>query len=255
MKPYKLYITGGYVRDLLLGIKSKDIDYAFEFSEEFILENKNMTAEGFYDLMNELLRQEGFEIFLETPSCFTTRAKFPEGHKNGRLVADFVLCRRETYNDPESRQPTVEIGNIYDDLSRRDFCLNAIAIDEKGRYLDPHNGIQDLFKGVLRCPIDPITSFTDDPLRMLRALRFVVTKGFHMDDVLYHTMCIDASLWDKFDRVVSKERVWEELNKMFKHDTLKTLGLLEKLKKDGHFRIMESIFRDGMWLKPTFENK
>ena len=243
MEKFKLYRVGGCVRDKLMGVKSKDIDYAFVFQNI----DRSISPENYFLRMEQCLIEMGVKIHITKPDCFTIR-----GNLNGEDV-DYVMARKETYPNPESRIPLVEMGDLYADQLRRDFTLNAIAIDEEGRYIDPHNGIQDLFKGVLKCPIDPITSFTDDPLRMLRALRFTVTKGFHMDDVLYHTMCIDSSLWDKFDKVVSKERVWEELNKMFKHDTLKTLSLLEKLKKDGHFRIMESIFRDGMWLQPTFK--
>ena len=254
-KEFRLYKVGGFVRDSLLGIKSKDIDFSFEFSEEFISEYKDTkTPEWFYDVMNKILKQQGYSVFQETKSCFTTRAQFPTDHENAGLVADFVLCRKETYLDENSRTPTVEMGNIYDDLSRRDATLNAIAIDESGRYLDPHNGIQDLFKGVLRCPISPGVSFSDDPLRILRFLRFSITKGFTIDDQVYHVICNNASIWDKFDRVVSKERVYNELFSMFRHDTVKTLALIEKLKKDARFDIMRSILPEGMWLKPTFEN-
>lgn len=245
MKPYKLYKVGGWVRDSLLGIPSKDIDYSFEFQE---IDYSKSPEEYFFDMKN-ILESIGVIIYQERPDCFTIRGRLDKED------VDFVMCREEIYDNENSRIPNVEMTDIYGELKRRDFTVNAIAIDEEGRYIDPHNGIQDLFKGVLKCPIDPTTSFTDDPLRMLRALRFTITKGFCMDDVLYHTICIDRSLWDKFDKVVSKERVWEELNKMFKYDTLKTLNLLEKLKNDAHFRVIESIFRDDMWLKPTFEKK
>ena len=112
MKNYKLYIVGGYVRDKLLGLKSKDIDYAFEFDEDFIKKYKNLSPSDFYTMMNITLKNEGFEIFLETPSCFTTRAKFPKGHINENLTADFVLCRKEVYLDENTRQPSVAIGNL-----------------------------------------------------------------------------------------------------------------------------------------------
>ena len=74
-----------------------------------------------------------------------------------------------------------------------------------------------------------------------------------MIDQVYHVICNNASIWDKFDRVVSKERVYNELFSMFRHDTVKTLALIERLKKDARFDIMRSILPEGMWLKPTFE--
>ena len=79
-KQFKIYKVGGCVRDALLGVKSKDIDFSFEFSDEFVEKLKDEPVSGFYETMNKILEKEGFEIFLETPKAFTTRAKFPSNH-------------------------------------------------------------------------------------------------------------------------------------------------------------------------------
>ena len=251
MRNYKLYIVGGYVRDKLLGLKSKDIDYAFEFDEDFIKKYKNLSPSDFYTMMNIMLKNEGFEIFLETPSCFTTRAKFPKGHINENLTADFVLCRKEVYLDENTRQPSVEIGNLYDDLERRDFTVNAIAIAEDGILIDPFNGSEDLSNKILKCPINAKTSFNDDPLRAIRALRFIVTKNLEIDIDIKESLN-DMKMWEKFDKVVSRERVRDELHKMFKFDTFESLNIFKYIPETV---IKNIIFKNDIWLKPTAEKK
>ena len=255
MKNYKLYIVGGYVRDKLLGLKSKDIDYAFEFNEDFIKKYKNLSPSDFYIMMNIMLKNEGFEIFLETPSCFTTRAKFPKGHINENLTADFVLCRKEVYLDENTRQPSVEIGNLYDDLERRDFKINAIAEDENGNLIDPFDGIKDIERKILKCPIDAQISFNNDPLRMLRAIRFCVTKDFYMDDDIDAVIRYDEKMWVKFEKVVSRERVRDEIYKMMRHNSIESMRLLTHLDNQSSIDIIGKIFKDDLWLEPTTKKK
>lgn len=251
MKSYKLYKVGGCVRDTILGLKSKDIDFSFEFNTI----DPTFSPNDYFNVMNNILRSDGFDVKLEVPEAFTTRALFPKDHKYAGLGADFVLCRKESYPNPETRMPVVEIGTLYDDLKRRDFTVNAIAEDEDGNLIDPFNGVKDIEIGVLRCPIDAATSFNDDPLRMLRALRFSITKGFRMstdiEDVIKH----ERPMWDKFDKVVSQERTREEINKMFRHDTIKSMTLLTQLQQNSSINILERIFRETMWLKPTNEKR
>lgn len=248
---YKIYKVGGCVRDHLLGVKAKDIDYAFEFSDDFLSKFKTISPDMFYDRMNEILHSEGFEIFLETPSCFTTRARFPQGHEFEGEVADFVMCRKEEYLDANSRVPTVSMGSLLDDLSRRDFTINTIAMDEDGNIIDPFNGIQDIKQRTLRCPIDVTQSFNDDPLRMLRALRFSITKKFFMSHEVERVIKEDLEMWEKFSEVVSSERVREELTKMMKFDSITTMSLLVHFDKTSPISILKRIFRDEMWLMPT----
>lgn len=252
MKEFKLYVVGGYVRDKLLGVESKDVDFAFEFTREYLDLIGGATPNALYLIMNDLLKDRGFDIFLETPECFTTRARFPEDHEHAGLTADFVMCRKETYPDPETRTPKVEVGNIYDDLKRRDFTVNAIAITEDGEYLDPFNGQKDLQDRILKCPVDAQTSFNDDPLRAIRCLRFLLTKGFVPSDDCIKAL-EDGKMWAKFDKVVSRERVREELLRMFKFDTLQTLSILNAFVNPVF--IQDIIFKNDLWLKPTFEKR
>lgn len=255
MKNYKLYEVGGCIRDRLLGLESKDIDYSFEFSEKTRDNLKNVSSYLHYVVMNNILKEEGFEIFLETPDCFTTRARFPKGHKHEKLTADFVMCRKETYPHSDSRKPEVEVGTLFDDLQRRDFTVNAIAEDEDGNLIDPFNGIQDIQDKILRCPIDAQTSFNDDPLRMLRALRFSITKGFGIPRDITDVITEDTRMWSKFSEVVSQERIREEVYKMMKHDSIGTIRLLSSFDDKSSLPILEKIFAEGMWLKPTTEKK
>lgn len=255
MKNYKLYAVGGCIRDGFLGIKSKDIDYSFEFTKEFIEKFKDEPALGFYEVMNSILKEDGFEIFLETPEAFTTRARFPDGHEHEGLTCDFVLCRKETYPNPNSRMPVVGIGSLYDDLERRDATCNAIAQDEYGNLIDPFNGIWDIKAKVLRCPVSPQESFNSDPLRMMRFLRFSITKGFRLASEVEDVILNDEKMWEKFSVVVSEERIREELFKMMKHDSIATMKLLVDLDSKSGIDILEKILGDSMWLKPTTEKR
>ena len=168
METYKLYKVGGIIRDRLLGIPSKDIDYSFIFDNIDL----NVTADEYFIKMKNILIEKGVTIYQERPDCFTIR-----GRLNSEDV-DFVMGRRETYPHSDSRIPEVVIGNLYDELARRDFTMNAIAEDEDGNLIDPFDGQKDIRNRTIRCPIDAQTSFNDDPLRMLRALRFSITKDF-----------------------------------------------------------------------------
>jgi tRNA nucleotidyltransferase/poly(A) polymerase len=199
-----------------------------------------------FGILNEYLKAEGFEIFLVTDHCFTIRAKFPKDHVYSG-VADFVMARKEVGYIPGTRTPIIKPGTLYDDLERRDFTLNALAKNEDGKIIDYFDGIKDLKDGILRTPLDTIETFNDDPLRILRAIRFSITKGFTIPNDMWH----DIYHYDYQTKmyVVSDERIREELYKCFKFDTLETL---EKLRQFPH--LTEYIFRDNkLWLKPTFE--
>lgn len=240
-KNYKIYKCGGCVRDALLGIKSKDIDYSFVFEQ--IDESK--TPQEYYQIMKDILIQRGIKIHVEKPDCYTIRGF------DGKEDVDFVMARKESYPNPNSRIPKVEMGTLYDDLQRRDFTLNAMAEDESGNIIDFFNGRQDLHARVLKCPIDANTSFNDDPLRMLRALRFAITKGFKISASIDDVISGDQDMWDKFDRVVSRERVREEIQKMFKHDTTNSMKLLVELDEFSDINILERIFKDDFWMEIT----
>lgn len=240
----ELYLVGGINRDEILGIESKDIDYAVD-----MLEHKGaleLAPEVLYSLMNTKLLEEGFEIFLETPDCFTTRAKFPDNHKYSG-VADFVMCRKETYPDSKSRRPVVKTGTLYNDLERRDFTMNAIAKDSDGNYIDPFKGREDIAFKIIRTVKDSAESLNEDPLRFFRALRFAVTKEFDFSDDLLNALSIYNP--NRFE-LVSSERVREELYKMLKHNTKRSLKILTKVNPEAFDYIFDN---KDLWLKPTNE--
>ena len=235
----KIFEVGGCVRDELLGLESKDIDFTV------VLDDTSLSVDEGWDKMLMWLRSEGFELFLETKDCFTVRGKFPKGHKNEGLVGDFVMSRKEVGVIPGTRKPILELGTLEDDLMRRDFTVNSLCKDEDGKIIDLFEGVYDLRTGVLRTPLDPMITLLDDPLRMLRGLRFSITKGFIIDSKLWNCM-LDHRVLDKLKEVVSHERMREEITKMMKHDTIKSLELLNKIPG-----LMEVVFSNGMWLMPT----
>ena len=245
MEKFKLYKVGGVVRDSILGIKSKDIDYSFIFEEI----DTSISPDEYFIKMKDILEGIGVEIFQLRPDCFTIR-----GRLNGEYV-DYVMGRKETYPNSNSRIPKVEMGDLYEELKRRDFTMNAIAEDEDGNLIDPFDGIGAIKRKTLRCPISPNKSFNDDPLRMLRGLRFSITKGFKMTEEVLNVIRYDKVMWEKFNSVVSEERIREEVFKMMNHDSIETMKLLVELDKKSNISILERIFRNSMWLKPTFEKK
>lgn len=230
-----IYEVGGSVRDGLLGINSKDKDFAVEAPS--------------YERMKEFLEDRGFTIFVETPEFLTIRAHFPNTHPDfGKTTADFVLCRKDgAYSD--GRHPDeVTPGTIYDDLARRDFTVNAMAkrlgSDE---ILDPFDGQSDLNWRLLRVVGEGDDRIREDPLRAIRALRFWVVKGLAPTPELADVL--SSKSLPPLLSTVSQERIREELHKMFKHDTKRTLTVLFALPG-----IVGAVFpADGLWLKPTLE--
>lgn len=239
-----IYEVGGSVRDELLGIPNKDHDFTV-----VIPELVGEPADLGYFAMREYLVEWGYQIFLETPTCLTIRSKFPTWHQNAGMVADFVLARKETY-ELGNRHPHVVVGSLEDDLMRRDFTVNALAKSENGTVIiDVCNGLHDLNNRVLRTPLPAMQTFTDDPLRALRAVRFAITKGFSLHDDVYAAF-FNSELVELTQKTVSAERIREELQKAFKHSTMETFIMLN----DIPTRLVECWLTAGnMWLKPTFE--
>lgn len=238
---FDFFEVGGCVRDKMLGIKSKDIDYSVVYN--ITLADPNTV----FKELSEYLKQEGYEIFLETPDCFTIRARFPDNHPHKGTVADFVLARKETGYIPGTRQPISVIGTLHDDLERRDFTVNAMARNIHGQLIDPFNGKKDLEMKILKTPLPTEVTFNDDPLRILRAIRFCITKGFIMQPIIHAT--IQSFDYNNDFKVVSTERIREELFKCFSHNTLETLNYLNKFTALRNY-----CFKDNtLWLKPTME--
>lgn len=189
------YVVGGYVRDLLLGTGEKDVDV-------LILGDGVAFARRVADAL-------GVDTVV-TYERFGT-AFIPLG--GGKV--EFVGARKEVY-DPASRNPRVEMGTLRDDLLRRDFTVNALAISINagtfGQLRDEFNGVQDLRAGVLRTPADPLITFNEDPLRILRAIRFASQLGFTIEQ---RTL---TALKETIQRlsIVSQERITDEFMKILK---------------------------------------
>jgi tRNA nucleotidyltransferase/poly(A) polymerase len=243
----KIFKVGGCIRDKFLGIDSKDIDFTFVCEE-------SQTVEQGWSEMRSWMLERGFEIFLETPDCFTIRAKFPKDHQFSGLVADFVMARKEVGYMEGTRRPILELGTLEDDLLRRDFTLNALAEDEDGNIIDLFGGIEDLKMGILRTPMDARITLMDDPLRILRALRFTITKDFSMSDDIWEAMKQEGIL-KKLEQTVSGQRIREEIDKMMRFNTTRSFRLLMDVDTFTIPGFLELIFKDGMWLKPTFEKR
>jgi len=241
----QIYKVGGCVRDGMLGIESKDIDFTF------VLDNIDRTVEEGFQIMTDWLTHKEFTIFLSTPEMFTIFAKFPKGDMNEGLVADFVLARKEVGYKEGTRQPILELGTLEDDLIRRDFTLNAMAVDYDGNLIDLFGGKGHLEARLLKTPLPAEQTMLDDPLRFLRALRFSITKGFFIHESIFRSM-EQPDIMEKLEKVVSAERIREEVLKMMKHDTVASLTLFGMVEKriPGFTKL---IFSKGLWLKPTFE--
>lgn len=202
------YVIGGFVRDFLLGRgQPVDIDFVAVGSGIALARKVAGGLPGkpqvhvFKNFGTAMVRHEGMQL-------------------------EFVGARRESYNR-ESRKPVVEDGSLEDDQKRRDFTINALALSlnpgDFGRLLDPFSGLADLDKGLIRTPLEPQATFSDDPLRMIRAIRFAAQLGFRIDrDSLNAIGAQHARI-----RIVSRERIVEELNKILMTDTPSAgLGLL-----------------------------
>lgn len=222
----KFYRVGGCVRDEIIGVKSNDIDFSVECAS--------------FDDMRVAIVAMGGDIKVETEEFLTIRAVVRgEGF-------DFVMCRKDGSYSDGRRPDEVEPGTLFDDLSRRDFTMNAIAKSEDGEYIDPFGGIADIEAKIVRCVGNTADRFSEDFLRVIRAARFSITKGFAV------TPEIEAAFNDDFYceglNRVSENRIRVETCKMFKHDTVKTMEFF-----GNHPKLMRVVFSRGLWVKPTLE--
>ena len=218
------YLVGGAVRDEIMGQKSKDLDYTVVIDESD-LPRKNLTATETdpFDFMCEWFENLGYKIFVRTPEHFTIRAQTPDRKE----TADFVLARKEGPYSDGRRPDFVTVGTLMDDLSRRDFCLNAIAKDTQGNLIDPFNGVQDINDRVIRAVGDPYARFSEDALRAVRALRFSVTKDFRIDRDVQLAM-VAPSVLDSIRDNISDERIKDELSKMLRFDSVKSIFAMQR---------------------------
>jgi tRNA nucleotidyltransferase (CCA-adding enzyme) len=223
---YPFFKVGGCVRDEFLGVKSKDIDYAVEAPS--------------YNAMRDAILARGGKIFLETPDKFTIRANVPN-----LGACDYVLCREEGPYSDGRRPDWVRPGDIYADLSRRDFTMNAIAISEDGKVLDPHDGRADIAKGVIRAVGNPRQRMVEDKLRSFRAARFTVTKKMTVEGELYQVIqSLDTSN-GAFDGV-STERIQQECEKAFAYDSFRAFEVFS-----GYPELWKLVKARGIWFIAT----
>lgn len=204
--------------------------------------------------MREHVLNEGFKIFIEKPEYGTIRVSVPEGHPLRAKVkdADFVLARKDGPSSDGRRPDYVEAGTLDEDLARRDFTINAMArdpLDPTGKIIDPFNGQLDLERKTIRFVGDPNARIAEDGLRALRAIRFEVTKSFVLEVETWRA--VRSILSGKMLLSVSVERLREELNKMFHHDTLLTLRVLASLPN----YIKKAIFRAPLHLTASLKEK
>lgn len=223
---FDFFEVGGAVRDKFLGVNSKDVDFVAVAQDP----DSFNSAEIAFDVLENHLTNQGFKIFLSTPQFLTVRAQVPEGHvlRQRTTVADFVLARIDGPSSDGRRPDFVRPGTLMDDLARRDFTFNAMAMNTDGTLIDPFNGIGDLHNRIIRFVGEPMRRIEDDGLRIVRALRFIVTKEMDLHDDLFDFFLENhVALGMHHLRGVSTDRIRDELNKMFSVNTLKTLGILE----------------------------
>lgn len=188
------YVIGGFVRDIYLGRESKDIDV--------------VTIGKGIELAELVHKQLGEEAHLSVFKNFGTAQV-----KINDLEIEFVGARKESYNR-DSRKPIVEDGTLENDQDRRDFTINALAIglskSNFGKLLDPFNGVGDIENKILRTPLEPEVTYSDDPLRMMRAIRFASQLNFTIEANSLEAISKNKSRIS----IVSKERITDELNKI-----------------------------------------
>ena len=210
------YVVGGYVRDLFLERPSNDIDVV-------VVGSGIRVAQCLKERLGKKAHLSVFRNF------GTAQVKYKG------LEVEFVGARKESYSH-DSRKPHVEDGTLEDDQNRRDFTINALAVclnkDRFGELVDPFDGVYDMEDGIIRTPLDPDVTFSDDPLRMMRCVRFATQLKFYIEDETFDALTRNA---DRI-KIISGERISDELNKIMLCDTpsrgfvdLYRCGLLQRL--------------------------
>jgi len=196
----RIYEVGGTIRDEILGIPNTDKDYAVE-------------ANSYQEMVDYVINAGGV-IWQERPEFLSIRANLPSVGN-----ADFTLCRKDGFYSDSRHPDSVTVGTIYDDLARRDFTMNAIARDiYTGEIIDPYGGIEDIQYKVIYCVGEVVDRMNEDPLRMLRAIRFSITKNMILDGRIKDFLRNGGNEFGLAS--VSTERIYDEMSKMFRHSTM-----------------------------------
>ncbi len=190
---YRTFVVGGFVRDLFLKRSSKDVD--------FVTVGNGITLAN---AVNKRMKNTNLSVFKNfgTAQIKTKDWEF-----------EFVGARKESY-DRNSRKPVVEDGTFEDDINRRDFTINTLAVSlnssNYGELIDTFNGLEDLREGIIKTPLDPKTTFSDDPLRMMRAARFATQLNFKIEKSTFNSLKSEANRLS----IISQERITDELQKI-----------------------------------------
>ena len=202
------YVVGGYVRDIFLERPSADIDVV-------VVGSGIEVAKGLKQLLGKRAHLSVFKNFgtAQVKIRERQRGDDPEDEHVSEIEVEFVGARKESYSH-DSRKPVVENGTLEDDQNRRDFTINAMAIclnqSRFGELVDPFNGLADLEDGIIATPLDPEITFSDDPLRMMRCIRFATQLNFQIEDETFEAL---QHMADRI-KIVSGERIEVELNKI-----------------------------------------
>lgn len=231
MTDIRFFQVGGCVRDSLLGVRSKDIDFAVEAPS--------------FEAMADAVVARCSKVFTDNDGFVGEKFLTIRGIEPELGAVDFTLCRKDGPSSNGRHPDFVEAGTILDDLARRDFTVNAMALTDEGELLDPHGGQIDLEARRLRFVGAPEDRLREDALRAFRAIRFAITKSFSMTEGTI--LAIKEMEPEAFD-AVSTDRVRDELFKMFSKDTAATLTILLQ------FPVLFNVaLSRGIWLKPTSE--
>ena len=239
------FVIGGFARDLVLKRNSKDIDIV-------IVDVNKLYSKVGVVFAERLAKKFGVNVTLFKK--FGTAQLIQDGEE-----LEFVGARRESYSR-DSRKPIVEDGTMQDDLERRDLTINALAISLNkssfGDLIDTFNGLEDIANQLIRTPVDPDVTFSDDPLRMMRAVRFYAQLGFNLHPDTFAAIKRNV---DRLD-IISKERIVDELHKIFQtnrtRETLELmdeLGLLEKILPEV-VNLKGFEFKNGQRYKDNFKH-